>query len=150
MAVSFERTGAAVAVPLLVQATLWRHRPLLEAELEAALLRRLERSPKACRWVIHRQLKCCGRIPDLTLVDHDLRVVAVVEIKREVIGARAIEQVEGYVAHFGWHVQARAEDWRVFGVVAAPNIRPSVLEALPWWCVFQPLDVRPAPARRAA
>lgn len=144
--VVFDRLGPSVEPPLVIKPYLRSRQPVLEEDLESALLRRIRRSSTSA--TVYRQLRCCGRIPDLVLVWHKHRRLVIVELKREIVGARAIAQLEGYVGHFAWHVEPRAEEWLVTGILAAPQIRPGVLDALPWWCAFQPLDVHLA--RRVA
>lgn len=109
--------------------------PVTEADLERALVRRLGVVPGR---TVQRQLKCCDRhIPDLVIEWG--RTITIVEIKRWTIGRRTIEQLTRYVQHWWDHLAGEAGNWTLFGIVAAPEIRPSVAERLPPWCAFQQL-----------
>lgn len=102
----------------------WTGRPL-EEEIEAGLVRRLGSIPDR---IVERQVDCCGNRPDIVLVWG--RVLTIVEVKRDVIGQRAIEQLDRYVGHWIDELADLPDHYTVFGILAAPALRPAVAEDL--------------------
>lgn len=114
----------------------WGPNPL-EEEIEAAMVRRLGSLPGR---IMERQVECCGHKPDIVLLWG--RTYTIVEVKRETVGHRALEQVVRYVDHWLAELDSAAEDYEVFGVLAAPRIRPGVRSSLyEAGIAFQPVSL---------
>lgn len=121
--------------PLTVE--VWRPQPLEEA-IEAAIVCQLGSIPGR---VVERQVVCCGHKPDIVLIWAD--VYTIVEVKREIIGWRAVAQLERYVDHWLEELRPVPERHIVYGILAAPAIRPSVVATLAQTgLAFQPVIVK--------
>jgi len=119
----------------------YRHvEPIHENDVEQALATRLGHVPGR---ILERQVRCCFVKPDIVI--RWRRGFTIVEIKRWCADGAALNQLTGYVRHWSDHLVDLAEEWTIFGILAAPEIDPEL--ELPRWCAFQRLDVRLA-ARR--
>jgi len=109
-----------------------------ETDIEAGLFRTLGTIPGR---LLERQVACCGNIPDLVSLSGDTYII--VEVKRDVIGWRALAQITRYVDHWIDELADVRKSYTVMGILAAPSIRRSVraeLSTIPW-CSFLPIEL---------
>lgn len=115
----------------------------LEEEIEAGLARRL-------MGTFRRQVECCGLRPDIVITWANpitVDALTIVEVKREVIGHRALAQLLVYLDHWTAHHVDEPGRMALYGILAAPAIRPSVREDVHRAGIaFAPLEL----VRRAA
>jgi hypothetical protein len=90
----------------------WPAKYTSEESLEAGIVARLADVPGR---IVVRQPACCGLVPDI-VVEWG-RAITIVEVKRHVVGRRALAQLTGYVEH--WLAHRAAGERTVYGILAA-------------------------------